>query len=63
LGCNCGKKNKTVTASGGRRVAVYQVNRSDGTPIGEFDSYPKARVAASQHPGSRIRSTTKFVQP
>jgi len=61
VGCNCGKK-KALTASGQRRVAVYQLLRSDGTQVSEHNSYPEARVAASRLPGSKIRSTTKFVQ-
>jgi len=43
-------------------VAVYQVVRSDGSMVGEYDTYPQARVQASRIPGARIRSTTKFVQ-
>lgn len=61
MGCGCNKK-KALTASGQRRVAVYQLLRSDGTMVAEYDSYPQARVQASRTPGSRIRSTTKFVQ-
>jgi hypothetical protein len=62
MGCGCNKK-KALTAGGQRRVAVYQLLRSDGTPVSEHGTYPEARAAASRYPGAKIRSTTKFVQP
>jgi hypothetical protein len=60
MGCGCNKKG--LTAGGGqRRVAVYQVLAPNGTVDSEHDNLSAARTKAATMPGSRVRTTTKFM--